>query len=173
MVDPYELISCLVLVSCMTCCHTRFLKRNRMHLICVPGSSFTHIIDSISVISKDNAQNVYKGLFITLIGIDSKVFTRTVITKTMQHRLQHPQASDWGIACLRTRRSHWSTPLQCSPLNSIYARVSTLMVGTQQGWEECKATKVRLRLIAGSIIKLVKVLLASTYLLSVSLYQPI
>jgi hypothetical protein len=32
-------------------CHTRFPKRNQMHLICVPGSSSTHMIDEMSVIS--------------------------------------------------------------------------------------------------------------------------
>ena len=26
-------------------CHTRFMKANRMHLICVPGSVYTHMID--------------------------------------------------------------------------------------------------------------------------------
>jgi hypothetical protein len=32
-------------------CHTRFPERNQMHLICVPGSSSTHMIDEMSVIS--------------------------------------------------------------------------------------------------------------------------
>jgi hypothetical protein len=32
-------------------CHTRFPKGNQMHLICVPGSSSTHMIDEMSVIS--------------------------------------------------------------------------------------------------------------------------
>jgi hypothetical protein len=32
-------------------CHTRFPERNQMHLICVPGSSSTHMIDKMSVIS--------------------------------------------------------------------------------------------------------------------------
>jgi hypothetical protein len=32
-------------------CHTRFPERNPMHLICVPGSSSTHMIDKMSVIS--------------------------------------------------------------------------------------------------------------------------
>jgi hypothetical protein len=27
-------------------CHTRFYKENRMHLICAPGSSYTHMIDN-------------------------------------------------------------------------------------------------------------------------------
>jgi len=26
-------------------CHTRFMKANRMHLICAPGSVYTHMID--------------------------------------------------------------------------------------------------------------------------------
>jgi hypothetical protein len=26
-------------------CHTRFYKENRMHLICAPGSNYTHMID--------------------------------------------------------------------------------------------------------------------------------
>jgi hypothetical protein len=26
-------------------CHTRFYKENRMHLICAPGSNYTHTID--------------------------------------------------------------------------------------------------------------------------------
>jgi hypothetical protein len=47
--------------------------------------------------------------------------------------LHLPQASDWWITCLRIPRSHLSTPLQGSPLNKIYTRMSTLMVGTQQG----------------------------------------
>jgi hypothetical protein len=32
-------------------CHTRFPEGNQMHLICVPGSSSTHMIDKMSVIS--------------------------------------------------------------------------------------------------------------------------
>jgi hypothetical protein len=32
-------------------CHTRFPEGNQMHLICVPGSSSTHMIDEMSVIS--------------------------------------------------------------------------------------------------------------------------
>jgi hypothetical protein len=32
-------------------CHTRFPKGNQMHLICLPGSSSTHMIDEMSVIS--------------------------------------------------------------------------------------------------------------------------
>jgi hypothetical protein len=30
-------------------CHTRFPEGNQMHLICVPGSSSTHMIDEMSV----------------------------------------------------------------------------------------------------------------------------
>jgi hypothetical protein len=33
------------------CCHTRFPEGNQMHLICVPGSSSTHMIDEMSVVS--------------------------------------------------------------------------------------------------------------------------
>jgi hypothetical protein len=33
-------------------CHTRFRKGNRMHLICAPGSSSTHMIDVTSVYPK-------------------------------------------------------------------------------------------------------------------------
>jgi hypothetical protein len=32
-------------------CHTRFPEGNQMHLICAPGSSSTHMIDEMSVIS--------------------------------------------------------------------------------------------------------------------------
>jgi hypothetical protein len=32
-------------------CHTRFPEGNQMHLICVPGSSSTHMIDEMSVLS--------------------------------------------------------------------------------------------------------------------------
>jgi hypothetical protein len=32
-------------------CHTRFPEGNQIHLICVPGSSSTHMIDEMSVIS--------------------------------------------------------------------------------------------------------------------------
>jgi hypothetical protein len=32
-------------------CHTRFPEGNQMHLICVPGSNSTHMIDEMSVIS--------------------------------------------------------------------------------------------------------------------------
>jgi hypothetical protein len=35
----------------VTDCHNWFPERNQMHLICVPGSSFTHMIDKMSVIS--------------------------------------------------------------------------------------------------------------------------
>jgi hypothetical protein len=31
-------------------CHTRFYKENRMHLICAPGSIYTHMIDKTRVI---------------------------------------------------------------------------------------------------------------------------
>jgi hypothetical protein len=31
-------------------CHTRFYKENRMHLICAPGSFYTHMIDKTRVI---------------------------------------------------------------------------------------------------------------------------
>jgi hypothetical protein len=27
-------------------CHTRFYKENRMHLICAPGSNYTHMMDN-------------------------------------------------------------------------------------------------------------------------------
>jgi hypothetical protein len=32
-------------------CHTRFPEGNQMHLICVPGSSSTHMTDEMSVVS--------------------------------------------------------------------------------------------------------------------------
>jgi hypothetical protein len=32
-------------------CHTSFSKRNQVHLICVPGSVYTHMIDKMSEIS--------------------------------------------------------------------------------------------------------------------------
>jgi hypothetical protein len=32
-------------------CHTRFPKRNQVHLICAPGSIYTHMIDKMSEIS--------------------------------------------------------------------------------------------------------------------------
>jgi hypothetical protein len=46
------------------------------------------------------------------------------------------------------------------------------MVGAQQVGERCMAIKDRLRVCAVSILMLVKFVLASTYLLDVSLYQP-
>jgi hypothetical protein len=46
------------------------------------------------------------------------------------------------------------------------------MVGTQPVGEICKAIKGWLRLSAVSIILVAQILLASSYLLSVSLYQP-
>jgi hypothetical protein len=32
-------------------CHTCFPKRNQVHLICAPGSVYTHMIDKMSEIS--------------------------------------------------------------------------------------------------------------------------
>jgi hypothetical protein len=40
----------LVNLSTATRCHTRFYKENRMHLICAPGSIYTHMIDKMRVI---------------------------------------------------------------------------------------------------------------------------
>jgi hypothetical protein len=44
-------------------CHTRFFRRNRMHLICVPGSEF-HTYDRLmSLISLNNAQNIQEKIY--------------------------------------------------------------------------------------------------------------
>jgi hypothetical protein len=81
-------------------CHTRFSEENRMHLICVPGSQF-HTYDRLmNVISQDIAQTYRKGLltFITLMRVDTKVFTRTTIIMKTRLHLHLPQASDWLTA---------------------------------------------------------------------------
>jgi hypothetical protein len=77
-----------------------FPKKNRMHLICVPGSQF-HTYDRLmSVISQDIAQNVQKrfiNFYYTHEG-DSKVLTRTTISMKTRLHLHLPQAFDWLIA---------------------------------------------------------------------------
>jgi hypothetical protein len=108
-------------IALIPLCHTHFSEENRMHLICVSGLKF-HTYDRLmSVISQNNAQMYRKGLltFITLTRVDSKVFTRTMITMKMRLHLHLQQAFDWLIAFLITSRSRWSTPLRGSSLNSV------------------------------------------------------
>jgi hypothetical protein len=40
-----------VITALIPLCHTRFPEGNQMHHICVPGSSSTHMLDKMSVIS--------------------------------------------------------------------------------------------------------------------------
>jgi hypothetical protein len=98
-----------------------FFKENRMHLICVPGSQFHTYDRQMSVISQDIAQNIHKRFinFFYTHEVDTMVFTRTTITMMMRLHLYLPRASDSLIACLRTPRSLWSTPLWGSSLNSV------------------------------------------------------
>jgi hypothetical protein len=73
----------------------------------MPGSEFHTYDRQMSVISQNNTQNVQKRFinFITLMRVDTKVFTRTMITMMMRLHLHLAEASDWWIACLRTPHS--------------------------------------------------------------------
>ena len=44
-------------------CHTRFMKANRMHLICAPGSVYTHMIKhKVNITTSANVKRVLKTL---------------------------------------------------------------------------------------------------------------
>src|SRR6185369_1683504 len=44
-------------------CHTRFMKANRMHLICPPGSVYTHMIDhKVNITTSASVKRVLKTL---------------------------------------------------------------------------------------------------------------
>jgi hypothetical protein len=84
---------------------------------------FTHMIDVISEISINSHKNVQElnHYIISLLHSDDRLeglYNEQTITMKTQHHLHLPQASDWVHASLRTPRSCWSTPLQCSSLNN-------------------------------------------------------
>ena len=49
------------------------------------------------------------------------------------------------VNALKTPQNRYSIPTHCSLLNSNYARVSTLMVGTQQGGENYNTSKAKIK----------------------------
>jgi hypothetical protein len=77
-----------------------------------------------------------------------------------------PQEDDW---CIARSRHHQSLLLHILVIK-IFARVSTLTLGTQQEGGDAKLRKDRLRFYAFSIL-FGQTFISNIYLLSVSIYQ--
>jgi hypothetical protein len=100
-----------------------FLKKIKCISYVRQDQVYTHMIDIMSKISINNNKNVHElnHYIISLLHSDVRLeglYNNQTITMKMQLHLHLPQAHDWGHANLRTRRSHWSTLVQCSHLNS-------------------------------------------------------
>ena len=105
---------------------------------------YTNMIDIISEYikrqcSKHKQERVNN--FITFRQIDTNVFNRftDILNEYCSCLFLHRRLT--GECTPRTPRSRCSSPLQHSLLNNILARVSILMVGTQQVGGECMAIK--------------------------------